>query len=106
MLTNKIVKYLFYRYNDFFLLKSSQIIFLMHTKLTQNKVVLEELLNRHWQYLIKTLISSIENKKSNCLTLLEKKETKIIKDMKENCKVIQRDYNSIMQPLLNSLKFT
>ena len=78
----------------------------MHTKLTQNKVVLEELLNRHWQYLIKTLISSIENKKSNCLTLLEKKETKIIKDMKENCKVIQRDYNSIMQPLLNSLKFT
>ena len=78
----------------------------MHTKLTQNKVVLEELLNRHWQYLIETLISSIENKKSNCLTLLEKKETKTIKDMKENCKVIQRDYNSIMQPLLNSLKFT
>ena len=78
----------------------------MHTKLTQNKVVLEELLNRHWQYLIETLISSIENKKSNCLTLLEKKETKVIKDMKENCKVIQRDYNSIMQPLLNSLKFT
>lgn len=69
--------------------------FLRHSKLTENKVVLEELQNRDWQYLIKNLLSSIENKKkSDYLTLLEKDEAKIMKDMKENYKFIQRVYNS------------
>ena len=52
MIANKNVKYLFYRYNDF----------LRNSKLTGNKVVLEELQNR--DILIQNLIYSIENKKT------------------------------------------
>ena len=47
----------------FFVKKLTDNIF-KHSKLTENKVVLEELENRNWQYLVENLISSIENKKT------------------------------------------
>ena len=84
MLANKNIKYLFYRYNDFLLSKSSPTIFSRHTILTENKVVLEELGNRDWQYLIKNLISSIENLKRRLLNTVGKKQAKIIKGLKDN----------------------
>ena len=104
MSANKNVNYFFTDTRFFLLLKSLPKIFLRHSKLTESKVVLEELKDMDWQYLIKNLISSIEIKKSNYLKRLEKKETKIIKDMKENCKVIQRVYNSIYSSVTGQFK--
>ena len=104
MSANKTLNYFFTDTRVFLLLKSLPKIFRRHSKLTENKVVLEELKDMDWQYLIKNLISSIESKKSNYLKRLEKKETKIIKDMKENCKVIQRVYNSIYSSVTGQFK--
>ena len=84
MLANKNIKYLFYRYNDFLLSKSLPTIFSRRTILTENKVVLEELGNRDWQYLIKNLISSIKNLKRPLLNTVGKKQAKIIKVLKDN----------------------
>ena len=84
MLANKNIKYLFCRYNDFLLSKSLPTIFSRRTILTENKVVLEELGNRDWQYLIKNLISSIKNLKRPLLNTVGKKQAKIIKVLKDN----------------------
>ena len=104
MLANKNVKYLFYRCYGFLLSKSLPTISLRHSKLTENKVVAEELQNSYWQYLIENLISSVKNKKNHYLMPLEKKEAKIIIDMKDNYNVISRVYNSIYSSIAEEFK--
>ena len=104
MLANKNIKYLFCRYNDFLLSKSLPTIFSRRTILTENKVVLEELGNRDWQYLIKNLISSIKNLKRPLLNTVGKKQAKIIKVLKDNWKFIRRVYNSIYSKIAEQFK--
>ena len=104
MLANKNVKYLFYRCYGFLLSKSLPTIPLRHSKLTENKVVAEELQNRYWQKLIENLISSVKNKKNDYLMPLEKKEAKIIIDMKDNYNVISIVYNSVYSSIAEEFK--
>ena len=59
MLTNKNVKYLFYRYNDFLLSKNLPTISIRHSKIFENYNAVEEIQSRSWQYLIKSLISRV-----------------------------------------------
>ena len=62
-LTKKKIKYLFYRYNDFLLSRGLTTADVRHTKLSADEVVLEELQNRDWQYLIDSLIWKVEKDK-------------------------------------------
>ena len=51
-LTNKNIKYLFYRYNNFLLSRGLELSDIVHTKLSADEIVMERLQNRDWQYLI------------------------------------------------------
>ena len=51
-LTNKSIKYLFYRYNDYLVYKGFEPSPIIHTKLSTDEVVMEKLQNRDWKYLI------------------------------------------------------
>ena len=59
-LTNKNIKYLSYRYNDFLLSRGLSPGEIRHSKLSADKIVMEELQNRNWQYLIESLIYKVE----------------------------------------------
>ena len=59
-LTNKSIKYLFYRYNDYLVYKGFDPSPIVHTKLSTDEVVIEKLQNRDWQYLIESLIYEVE----------------------------------------------
>ena len=62
-LTNKSIKYLFYRYNDYLVYKCFDPSPIIHTKLSTEEVVMEKLQNKDWQYLIESLICKVEKDK-------------------------------------------
>ena len=64
-----------------------------HSKINENKIVLEEIQNRDWQYLVELVIKLVEHDKTH-LKPLAKAERKIIKSMKHNCRVAQGVYAS------------
>ena len=62
-LTNKCIKYLFYRYNDSLVFAGLEPAFVVHTKVSVDEVVLENLQSRDWQYLVETIIEKAETNK-------------------------------------------
>ena len=48
-LTNKNIKYFFYRFNDFLLFRGLEPSNIVHTKLSADEIVMERLQNRDWQ---------------------------------------------------------
>ena len=48
-LSNKNLKYLIYRYNDFLILRRLSTADIINTKLTADEIVMEKLQNRDWQ---------------------------------------------------------
>ena len=71
------------------LFRSSPTAPVRHSKIPENKIVLKEVQNRNWQYLVESVIKLAENDKSH-LKPLPKNERKIMKSMKHNCKVARR----------------
>ena len=78
ILTNKSIKYLFYRYNDYLVYKGFDPSPIIHTKLSTDEVVMEKLQNRDWQCVIESLIYKVEKKKT--ITKL-KEDSEMIQDM-------------------------
>lgn len=78
---SKNVKYLFYRYNDIFMSRSLPTVLVRHSKITENKVVLEELQNTSWQYLVDSVIIATKSKKY--LKTTTKREAETMKDTKK-----------------------
>ena len=70
--TNKNVKYLFYRFNNYLLFRSQPTVPVKHSKISENKIVLEEVQNRDCQYLVESVIRLAENNKSQFKPLNEK----------------------------------
>ena len=71
------------------LFRSSPTAPVRHSKIPENKIVLKEVQNRNWQYLVESVIKLAENDKSHLKPLL-KNERKIMKSMKHNYKVARR----------------
>ena len=71
------------------LFRSSPTAPVRHSKISENKIVLKEVQNRNWQYLVESVIKLAENDKSH-LKPLSKNERKIMKSMKHNYKVARR----------------
>ena len=84
--THKNVKYLFYKFNDYLLFNRQNIVPVRHLKINENKIVLEEIHNRVWPYLVESVIKLVEHDKTH-LKPLPKAERKIIKSMKHNYRV-------------------
>ena len=59
-LTNKNIKYLFHRCNDFLLPRGLDLSDIVHTKLSADEIVMERLQNKDWQYLIESLNYKVE----------------------------------------------
>ena len=55
-LTNKCIKCLFYRYNDSLVFADLESAFIVHTKVSADEVVLQNLQSRDWQYLVENII--------------------------------------------------
>ena len=86
MKPSKNVKYLLYKFNDYLLFHGLNIVPVRHSKINENKIVMEEIQNRDWQYLVESVIKLVEHDKSY-LKLLPKTERKVIKSMKHNYRV-------------------
>ena len=85
------VKYLFYKFSNYLLFSGLNTVPVRHSKVNENKIVVEEIENRDLQYLVESVIRLVEHNKSH-LKPLPKAERKIIKSMKYNYRVVQRVY--------------
>ena len=99
ILTNKSVKYLFYRYNDFLLSKNLPTISIRHSKIVENYVAIKEIQNRNCQYLIKSLISRVEEE-NNDFILKTIKDSGLLKKIEKNYRLAICVYDSIYISLL------
>ena len=91
-LTNKNIKYLFYRYNDFLLSRGLSPAEIRHSKLSADGIVMEELQNRNWQYLIESLIYKVE-KDRDYYKIKTKKDSEMIASMEKNDRILKRVYD-------------
>lgn len=66
-ITNKNVKYLFLRYNDFLLSKG-----LSTVSISEDGVILEEIQNKNWQYLVESLNKNVERGDDNFQVRIKK----------------------------------
>ena len=85
------VKYLFYKFDDYLLFNGLTTVPVRHSRINENKIVLEEIQNRDWQYLVESVIKLVEHDKTH-LKPLPKAERKVIKSMKHNYRVARRVY--------------
>ena len=94
MLTNKSIKYLFYRYNESLISHGSDPAFIVHTKVSADEVVLESLQDRDWQYLVETVIDKAETY-DGYFKIKTEKEPPLFKKMTKNYKVLRRLHNDL-----------
>ena len=73
----------FYKFNDYLLFNRLNTVPVRHSRRNENKIVMEEIQNRDWQYLVQLVIKLVEHDKTH-LKPLPKAERKIIKSMKHN----------------------
>ena len=88
-LTNKSIKYLFYRYNDYLVYKDFEPSPIIHTKLSTDEVVMEKLQNRGWQYLIESLIYKVEKEK-DYYKIKTTHDSEMIQDTSKNYRFLRR----------------
>ena len=103
-LTNKSIKYLFYRYNDYLVSKGFEPSPIIHTKLSTDKVVKENLQNRDWQCLVKSLIYKVEKDK-DYYKIKTTEDSKMIQDMVKNYRVLRRIHHNIYTTIVENFKY-
>ena len=87
-LTNKSIKYLFYRYNNYLVYKDFEPSPVIHTKLSTNEAVMEKLQNRDWQYLVESLIYKVEKGK-DYYKIKTTEDSEMIQDMTKNYRLLR-----------------
>ena len=103
-LTNKSIKYLFYRYNDYLVYKDFVPSPIIHTKLFTDEVVMEKLQNRDWQYLIESLIYKVKKEK-DYYKIKTTEDSEMIQDMSKNSRLLRRVYHDIYTTIAENLIF-
>ena len=102
-LTNKSIKYLFYRYNDYLVFKGFDPSPIIHTKLSIDEVVMEKLQNRDWQYLIESLIYKVEQEKDNYKIKMTE-DSEMIQDMSKNYRLLRRIHHDLSTIITENFK--
>ena len=87
-LTNKSIKYLFYRYNEYLVYKASEPLPVIHTKLSTDEAVMEKLQNRDSQYLVESLIHKVEKDK-DYYKIKTTEDSKMIQAMTKNYRLLR-----------------
>ena len=103
-MTNKSIKYLFYRYNDYSVYKGFDTSSIIHTKLSTDEVVMEKLQNRDWQYLIESLIYKAEKEK-DYYKIKTQEDSEMIQDMSKNYRLLRRIHHTFILQSLKILNF-
>ena len=93
-LTNKSIKYLFYRYNDYLVCKCFEPSPIIDTKLSTDEVVMEKLQNKDWQYLIESLIYKVEKEK-DYYKIKTTEDSEMIQDMSKNYRLLRRIHHGL-----------
>ena len=86
LFAHKNVKYLFCKFNYYLLFNVLNTVPVRHSRINENEIVMEEIQNRDWQYLVESVIKLVQNDKTH-LKPLPKAERKIIKSTKHNYRV-------------------
>ena len=102
-LTNKSIKYLFYRYNDYLVYKGFDPSPIIHTKLSTDEVVMEKLQNRDWQYLIESLIYKVEKEK-DYYKIKTTEDSEMIQDMSKNYRLLRRVHHNLYTTIAENFK--
>ena len=102
-LTNKSIKYSFYRYNDYLVYKSFDPSPIIHTKLSTDEVVMEKLRNRDWQYLIESLIYKDEKDK-HYYKIKTTEDSEMIQDMSKNYRLLRRVHHDLYTAIAENFK--
>ena len=103
-LTNKSIKYLFYRYNDYLVYKGIEASSIIHTKLSADEVVMENLQNRDWQYLIESLIYKIEKNKEY-YKIKTTEDSKMIRDMTKNYRLLRTMHHDFYTTIAENFQY-
>ena len=102
-LTNKSIKYLFDRYNDYLVFKGFDPSPIIHTKLSTDEVVMEKLQNRDWQYLIESLIYKVEQEK-DYYKIKMTEDSEMIQDMSKNYRLLRRIHHDLSTTIAENFK--
>ena len=86
-LTNKCIKYLFYRYNESLVFAGLEPAFVVHTKVSADEIALENLQIRDWQYLVVTIIETAETNK-DYFKIKTGEDSEMLKTMTKNYKIV------------------
>ena len=93
-LTNKCIKYLFYRYNESLAFAGLEPTFVVHTKVSADEVVLENLQSRDWQYVVETIIEKAETDK-DYFKIKTGEDSEMLKTMTKNYQILRRVHNDL-----------
>ena len=61
----KNVKYLFYKFNDYLLFNGLNTVAVRHSRINENKIVMDEIQSRDWQYLLESVIKLVKYDKTH-----------------------------------------
>ena len=102
-LTNKSIKYLLYRYNDYLVYKVFDPSPIIHTKLSTDEVVMEKLQDRDWQYLIESLIYKVEKEK-DYYKIKTTENYEMIQDISKNYRLLRRIHHDLFTTIVENFK--
>ena len=93
----------FNKFNDYLLFNGLNISPVRHSKTGENEIIMKEVQNRDWQYVVESEKQLVENNKSH-LKPLPKSEKKIIKSMKHDYRIVPWVYASTFRNIAEQFK--
>lgn len=99
MFTNKTLKFLFCRFNNFLNMENCKMKYLRHMLIVVDQEGLTELQNRNWSYFIEKVNAVSENLNK---TEIHENKNKIIKDIIKNYNICRRFYKTLFNSVTNN----
>ena len=103
-LTNKSIKYLLHIYNEYLVYKGIESFSNIHTKLSADEVVMENLQNRDWQYVIESLIYKTEKNKAY-YKIKTTEDSKMIRDMTKNYRLLRTIHHDFYTTVAENFQY-
>ena len=103
-LTHKCIKYLFYRYNESLVFAALEPALIVHTKVSADEVVLENLQSRDWQYLIETIMERAETDK-DYFKIKTTEGSDMLRTMTKNYKILRGVHNGLYKTVTENFKY-
>ena len=92
------------RYDESLVFAGLEPAFVIHTKVSADEVVLENLQSRDWQYLVETIIEKAENKK-DYFKIKTGEDSEMLQTMTKNYKILRRVHNDLYKTVTENVKY-